>query len=85
MLDDRSTAAAARLDLLKRVNELIELAARFAEIGNDPMAKELQDLAQGILEAERVLAEAISEWLEDGYGNSAGLFEFLPRRGGLRD
>lgn len=49
---------AARRLLREQANKLVALAGRFGEIGNDSMARELEDLAENIRKAERELDAA---------------------------
>lgn len=65
MLDYIPDATAALKVLQWRAAQLIELAQRFRANGDPNMARQLEDLADNIRSAERVLAGAVSQQLRD--------------------
>lgn len=65
MLDYIPDATAALKVLQWRAAQLIELAQRFRANGDPNMARQLEDLADNIRSAERVLAGVVSQQLRD--------------------
>lgn len=63
MLDHIPDATAALRVLRLRAEQLIELAGRFTATGDLNMARQLEDLADNIRSAERVLAGEVSSRL----------------------
>ena len=70
MLDYIPDATAALKVLRLRADQLSEFAQRFRKSGDPNMARQLEDLADNIRSAQRVLAGAASHRLRDNSGKA---------------